>query len=64
MRRRGYSNETIQQVEDIYRTLYLRGHNVSNAVAIIEKEHPESKERELILEFIRNSKDGIIRGIS
>jgi UDP-N-acetylglucosamine acyltransferase len=64
MRRRGFSNETIQQVEDIYRTLYVKGLNVSNAVAIIEKESPDSKEKDLILDFIRNSKDGIIRGIS
>lgn len=64
MRRRGFSNEAIQQVEDIYRTLYVKGLNVSNAVAIIEKESPETKEKEMILEFIRGSKDGIIRGIS
>jgi UDP-N-acetylglucosamine acyltransferase len=62
MRRRGFSNEAIAQVEDIYRTLYLRGLNVTNAVAVIEKEHPDSPEKEQILEFIRNSKDGIIRG--
>jgi UDP-N-acetylglucosamine acyltransferase len=64
LRRRGFSNESIQQIEDIYRTLYVKGLNVSNAVAIIEKESPESKEKEQILEFIRASKDGIIRGIS
>lgn len=64
MRRRGFSSEIIQQVEDIYRTLYVKGLNVSNAVAIIEKEAPDSKEKEQILEFIRASKDGIIRGIS
>ena len=64
LRRRGFSNETIQQIEDIYRTLYVKGLNVTNAVAIIEKEAAETKEKELILEFIRASKDGIIRGIS
>jgi UDP-N-acetylglucosamine acyltransferase len=64
MRRRGFSNEVIAQVEDIYRTLYVKGLNVTNALAVIEKEAAESKEKEQILEFIRNSKDGIIRGIS
>jgi len=64
MRRRGFSNEAIQQVEDIYRTLYVKGLNVSNAVEIIEKESAESPEKKLILDFIRGSKDGIIRGIS
>lgn len=64
MRRRGYSNESITQVEDIYRTLYVKGHNVTNAIAIIEQEAPASVEKEQILSFIRNSKDGIMRGIS
>ncbi len=64
LRRRGFSNESILQIEDIYRTLYVKGHNVTNALAIIEQEAPASKEKEQILDFIRNSKDGIMRGIS
>lgn len=64
LRRRGYSNETILQIEDIYRTLYVKGLNVSNALAIIEQEAPASAEKEQIINFIRNSKDGIMRGIS
>jgi UDP-N-acetylglucosamine acyltransferase len=64
LRRRGFSNETILEIEDIYRTLYVKGHNVTNALAIIEQEAPASKEKDQILNFIRNSKDGIMRGIS
>ncbi|MBL7888320.1 MAG: acyl-ACP--UDP-N-acetylglucosamine O-acyltransferase [Bacteroidia bacterium] len=64
LRRRGFSNETISQIEDIYRTLYVKGHNVTNALAIIEQEAPASAEKQQILDFIRNSKDGIMRGIS
>jgi len=64
MRRRGFSNESIQNVEDIYRTLYVKGLNVSNAMDVIAKEAPESPEKNHIIEFIRGSKDGIIRGIS
>ena len=64
LRRRGFSNESILQIEDIYRTLYVRGHNVSNALDIIEQEAPASKEKTQILEFIRNSTNGIMRGIS
>ncbi len=64
LRRRGFSNEAIQQIEDIYRTLYVKGLNVSNAVSVIEKEAPASVEKDQILDFIRASKDGIIRGIS
>lgn len=64
MRRRGFSNEAIQNVEDIYRTLYVKGLNVSNAMDVIQKEAPESIEKNHIIEFIRGSKDGIIRGIA
>ena len=64
MRRRGFNNETILQIEDIYRTLYVKGHNVSNALAIIEQEAPASEEKEQILKFIKGAKDGIMRGVS
>jgi UDP-N-acetylglucosamine acyltransferase len=64
LRRRGFENEVILQIEDIYRTLYVRGHNVTNAIAIIEQEAPASAEKDQILAFIRNSKDGIMRGLS
>jgi UDP-N-acetylglucosamine acyltransferase len=64
LRRRGFSNEIVLEIEDIYRTLYVKGHNVTNALAVIEQEAPNSKEKEQILTFIRESKDGIMRGIS
>lgn len=64
LRRRGFSPEKILQIEDIYRTIYVRGYNVSNAINIVEQEAPESPEKELIIQFIRNSKEGIIRGIT
>jgi len=64
LRRRGYTNERILEIEDIYRTLYIKGHNVTNALAIIEQEAPGSDEKDQILNFIRESKNGIMRGIS
>lgn len=64
LRRRGFSNEKVLEIEDIYRTLYVRGLNVTNALAIIEQEAPMSTEKDQILNFIRESKDGIMRGIS
>jgi UDP-N-acetylglucosamine acyltransferase len=64
LRRRSFTNDSILQIEDIYRTIYVRGHNVSNALNIVEQEAPSSQEKELIINFIRSSKDGIIRGIT
>lgn len=62
LRRRGFSNESVLQIEDIYRSLYVRGLNVSNAVQVIEQEAPTSKEKDIILNFIKESIKGIIRG--
>lgn len=64
LRRRGFSDKSILQIEDIYRTIYVRGHNVTNALDIVEQEAPVSKEKDQILFFIRNSVNGIMRGIS
>ena len=62
VRRRDFSSETIRDIQDIYRYLYLSGLNVTDAVARIEAELPATPERDEIIMFIRNSKRGIIRG--
>lgn len=64
LRRRGYSDTSVLQIENIYRTLFVKGLNISNAVNVIELEAPASKEKEQILAFIRNSPNGIMRGIA
>lgn len=62
LRRRGFTNEQISEIQEIYRYLYLSGLNNSDAVDRIEAELPASKERDEIIMFVRNSKRGIIRG--
>lgn len=62
LRRRGYSNETIRDIQEIYRYLYLSGLNNTDAINRIEAELPASKERDEIILFVRNSGRGIIRG--
>lgn len=62
LRRRDFSSETIRDIQDIYRYLYLSGLNVTDAVVRIEAELPATPERDEIIMFIRNSKRGIIRG--
>lgn len=61
--RRGFDKETIKQIEDIYRIIFVRGHNVSNALEIVESEMPDTKLRQEIVGFIRKQEDGIIKGI-
>ncbi len=62
LRRRNFSNEKINEIQEIYRVLFQRGNNYSQALKYIEGELPASKERDEILLFIRNSKRGIMKG--
>ncbi|AGC78007.1 acyl-[acyl-carrier-protein]--UDP-N-acetylglucosamine O-acyltransferase [Nonlabens dokdonensis] len=62
LRRRGFELEKIREIQDIYRILYQKNYNVSQAVEIIEAEMSATPERDEILEFIKNTKRGIMRG--
>ena len=62
LRRRGFTNQQVFLIQDIYRTLYTRGLNNTDALLAIETEYEASKERDLILNFIKSSKRGIVRG--
>jgi UDP-N-acetylglucosamine acyltransferase len=62
LRRRGFSSDSVMLIEDIYRSIYVRGLNLSNAVRVIEQEAPQSEEKEIILKFIAESTKGMIRG--
>ena len=62
LRRRGFSNEKIFEIQKIYRYLFQMKLNVSQAVQLIEKEMLPTAERDEILEFIKNSPRGIVKG--
>lgn len=62
LRRRNYTNEAIQEIQDVYRMFFLNGMNYTDATECIETEMKASKERDEILLFIRNSKRGILKG--
>ncbi|MBO5194245.1 MAG: acyl-ACP--UDP-N-acetylglucosamine O-acyltransferase [Bacteroidales bacterium] len=64
LRRRGFTSDQIRNIKDIYDKIYASGLNVSDACAKVEAGFPESEERDTILDFIRNSKRGIVRGNS
>lgn len=62
LRRRGFDNDQVINIEDIYRTLYVQNTNLSQALRIAETELPQSEEKATILAFIQASDKGIIRG--
>lgn len=61
LQRRGFTSERINSISEIYRNIYLRGLNISQATQIIEKELPDSDEKSEILKFIKDSKRGILK---
>ncbi len=60
LKRRGFSNEQIYEIQDIYRILYSRGYNFTNAFAKIMEEIPESDIKKQITDFMKQTKRGII----
>lgn len=63
LRRRGYDNQKIKEIQDIYRIFYLCGLNNSDALDKIKMEINPSEERDDILRFIENSSRGLMRGV-
>lgn len=62
LKRKGFTPEQINTISDIYRILYVKGHMISKALEIIEEEIPECAEKTEILEFVKGSKSGIMKG--
>jgi UDP-N-acetylglucosamine acyltransferase len=64
LKRRGFTIEKINHILDIYRILYNKGMNTSQALEFLEEEFPASDERDEIVTFIRESSRGIIKRYS
>ncbi len=64
LRRRGISNEKIVEIQNIYRIIFQKHFNTTQALEIIETEIAPTDERDEIIEFLRNSQRGIMKGFS
>lgn len=62
LKRRGFDDQLIQEVESIYRTLYVRNVNTAKALKEIEDTFSESIVKTEITDFIKASDKGIMRG--
>ena len=62
LRRRGFSPEKINEIQDIYRIIYLKGLNHTKALEVLDKEVAASPEKAYITSFIRGSQRGIMKG--
>jgi len=62
LRRRGFTSEQINQIQDIYRYIFQKMNNITKAIEYVEAYLPASSERDEITEFIKNSPRGILKG--
>ena len=64
LKRRGFSLDRINHILDVYRIIYNKNFNTSQALNFIEEELVASDERDEIVTFIRESGRGIIKKFS
>ncbi|MDQ7054083.1 MAG: hypothetical protein Q9P14_14810 [candidate division KSB1 bacterium] len=62
LKRRNFSSELLLQLKRAYRVIFRSGKNVTQALKTIEAEFEMTPEIQHIVEFIRSSERGIIRG--
>ena len=62
LRRRGFSSEKINEIQDIYRVLFLKNSNTTKALDMVEAGFKPTEERDEIINFIRNSNRGVMKG--
>ncbi len=60
--RRGFSKESIKEIEDLYRLLYVHNSNISKGIKAAREQGFHSKESDAIINFIESSTNGVIRG--
>lgn len=61
LKRRNFAQEDIHEIQNLYRTMYQSGMNISQAVNQIKETHPNRPLADSILSFIEQSDRGLIR---
>ena len=63
LRRHGFDNDKIEYIHSIYRVLYQSDLNMSQGIDRILETIPQSPERDMIVEFVKSSPRGVIKGV-
>jgi len=61
LKRRGYSQQSINQIEEIFKIIYFSGRNISQAVQYLKDNFESTDELNYIVDFISKSKRGILK---
>lgn len=62
LRRRGFDSNKINEIQNIYRILFQKNNNTTQALRILEAEIDATPERDELITFIRESQRGIMKG--
>lgn len=62
--RRGFSQSSIDIIQNIYRIIFQMGYNISHAVELVKEQYGNTDEGKQILNFIGNATTGLIKGYS
>jgi UDP-N-acetylglucosamine acyltransferase len=62
LQRRGFSKESIDNITDIYRYIFQKGLNVSDAVEQVKEHYGHTDEGKQVLAFIGNAQTGLLSG--
>ncbi|HLV41913.1 MAG TPA: acyl-ACP--UDP-N-acetylglucosamine O-acyltransferase [Brumimicrobium sp.] len=63
MRRRDFNDTEVKTIEDIYRILFVQNNNISNGLQALSDELPDSDLKKMVVDFVKGSEKGIIRGL-
>jgi UDP-N-acetylglucosamine acyltransferase len=63
LKRRGYDSSKLNEIQEIYRTIYLSEINISKAIEKVHQDFSDSPEKTEILDFISSSERGIMKGV-
>ena len=64
LNRNGFSDEQIKRIQEAYRTVFQSNLNSSQALDVLEQEETNSDEKFKIIEFLKKSERGIVKGYS
>lgn len=64
LRRRGFSSEKIAEIQSIYRVIFQKKMNITQALSVVEAEFEATPERDEIIQFIQSSMRGVMRSFN
>ena len=63
LKRRGFSQEEVNRIQDVYRYLFVKGYNTKQALELIKDNVSDHPHKTQILDFIAGSTRGLMKGL-